>query len=115
MAEIGELFKPGDKVPHSGTCNHCGGHVLFSAGGEGAPHYTSRRFQEEKVGSIPSERRQSMTKVAAYHTNSIEEPPKHREVYHDHDNCPDGKRIMPKHLEQGTGGKPRCKECIKLG
>ena len=56
-----------------------------------------------------------MTKVAAYHTNSIEEPPKHREVYHNHNDCPDGKRIMPKHLEQGTGGKPRCKECIKLG
>ncbi|MGA2426379.1 MAG: hypothetical protein ABSG07_20450 [Terriglobales bacterium] len=54
MAEIGELFKPGDKVPHSGIydvihdpvhtqrhqvtcvfddtfppCNHCGGHVRF--------------------------------------------------------------------------------------
>jgi len=56
-----------------------------------------------------------MTKVKPYHTNSIEEPPRHREVHHDHDNCPDGKRIMAKHMEQGTGGKPRCKECIKLG
>src|SRR5207245_8208142 len=54
-----------------------------------------------------------MTKIAPYHTNSIEEPPRHREVYHDHNDCPDGKRIMSKHLEQGTGGKPRCKECIK--
>jgi hypothetical protein len=56
-----------------------------------------------------------MAKVAAYHTNSIEAPPAHREVYHDRDDCPDGKRIMSKHRESGTGGKPRCKECIKLG
>lgn len=51
----------------------------------------------------------------AYHTNSPEYPPEHREVYHDHNNCPDGKRIQPKHREKGTGDKKRCKECIKLG
>jgi len=56
-----------------------------------------------------------MTKVDAYHTNSVEAPPAHRGVYHDHDNCPDGRRILLKHRENGTGGKPRCKECIKLG
>lgn len=56
-----------------------------------------------------------MAKVAAYHTNSVELPPKHREVHHDHDDCPDGKRIEQKHRVDGTGGKPRCKECEKLG
>jgi hypothetical protein len=56
-----------------------------------------------------------MAKVAPYHTNSPEYPPKHREVYHDHDNCPDGKRIKPEHRLSGTGEKPRCKECVKLG
>jgi hypothetical protein len=56
-----------------------------------------------------------MAKVNPYHTNSHEYPPKHREVYHDHDNCPDGKRIEYKHKESGTGGKPRCDACIKLG
>jgi len=56
-----------------------------------------------------------MAKVPAYHTNSPEYPPKHREVYHDHDNCPDGKRIQAKHRENGTGGKLRCDECKKLG
>jgi hypothetical protein len=56
-----------------------------------------------------------MTKVAPYHTNSLEYPPEHRNVYHDHDNCPEGKKIQSKHRENGTGGKPRCKECIKLG
>jgi hypothetical protein len=56
-----------------------------------------------------------MSKVAPYHTNSQEYPPKHRNVYHDHDDCPGGKRIKPQHREKGTGGKPRCDECIKLG
>jgi len=56
-----------------------------------------------------------MAKVTPYHTNSQEYPPKHRNVYHDHDDCPDGKRIQTKHRENGTGGKARCDECIKLG
>ena len=56
-----------------------------------------------------------MSKVAAYHTNSSESPPKHREVYHDHDDCHDGKAIKREHKESGTGGKPRCKVCIGLG
>ena len=55
-----------------------------------------------------------MAKVAPYHTTKPEVPPE-RDVYHDHDNCPDGKRILPQHRASGTGGRPRCKECIKLG
>jgi hypothetical protein len=53
--------------------------------------------------------------MAKYHTNSKEEPPKHREVHHDHENCFEGKKIESKHREDGDGGKPRCKECIRLG
>ena len=56
-----------------------------------------------------------MAKVAPYHTNSVEEPPKHREVYDDHDDCYDGKRIMEKHKEPGKGNKPKCDVCTKLG
>jgi hypothetical protein len=56
-----------------------------------------------------------MGKVAPYHTNSPEYPPAHRNVHHDHDDCADGKRIKSWHREAGTGNKPRCKECIKLG
>ena len=56
-----------------------------------------------------------MTKVAAYHTNSPEYPPTHREVCHNHDDCSDGKRIKREHKEPGTGGKPLCKECSRLG
>ena len=36
-----------------------------------------------------------MATVSPYHTNSEEYPPKHREVYHDKDTCPDGKKIQP--------------------
>jgi hypothetical protein len=56
-----------------------------------------------------------MATDAAYHTDSLEYPPSHRNVYHDHNNCKDGKQIKPQHRKSGTGGKERCKECIKLG
>ena len=54
-------------------------------------------------------------KVTAYHTSSVEYPPDHRNVHHDHDDCYEGRRIEPQHREVVTGGKPRCKQCIKLG
>jgi hypothetical protein len=56
-----------------------------------------------------------MAKVGPYNTDSLEYPPEHRNVYHDHDNCPEGNKILLKHRESGTGGKERCKDCIKLG
>jgi len=52
-----------------------------------------------------------MAKVSPYHTNSPEYP---REVFHDKDTCPDGKRIKPVHKQDGTGGKLHCKECDKV-
>ena len=49
---------------------------------------------------------------AAYHTNSPEYS--HRYVYHNHNNCPDGKRIKPEHRKPGDAGRPLCDECKKL-
>ncbi len=46
-----------------------------------------------------------------YHTNSVEYPPEHRNVYHHNNNCPSGKQIKPEHREAGTGGKPLCRRC----
>lgn len=54
-------------------------------------------------------------RVPPYHTNSMEYPPSHRNVHHNHDDCRYGKEIKPQHLESGTGNKPLCKECEKLG
>lgn len=56
-----------------------------------------------------------MAKVAAYNTDSPEYPPEHRNVYHDHDDCRDGRRIQAQHRKSGTGGKQRCMECTRLG
>lgn len=55
-----------------------------------------------------------MAKISPFHTNSHEYQAHHREVYHDIDNCPDGKRIKPEHRVEGTGGRKRCLECEKL-
>ena len=56
-----------------------------------------------------------MARVAPFHTNSAEYPPEHREVHHDHDDCPNGKRILPEHRVAGEGGKPLDKACTQLG
>ena len=55
-----------------------------------------------------------MTTVQPFHTDSPEYPPKHREVYHDKDTCPDGKKILEKHREKGTGNKKHYLECDKV-
>ncbi len=55
-----------------------------------------------------------MATVSPYHTDSFEYPPKHREVYHDKDTCPDGRKIEQKNRKTGTGGKKHCLECSKV-
>jgi hypothetical protein len=54
-----------------------------------------------------------MAKVPPYHTIT-EEKPEQRDVYHDHDDCPDGRRIKPENRRSGTAGRPRCDECKRL-
>lgn len=54
-----------------------------------------------------------MPKVEPYHTNSHEYSEEHREVYHDKNTCPSGKRIKPEHREQGTGNRKHCSQCKK--
>ena len=55
-----------------------------------------------------------MTKVPPYHTDFEEHPAEYRDVYHSHDDCPDGRLILPHHRRSGTGGKPQCKKCAEL-
>jgi hypothetical protein len=55
-----------------------------------------------------------MAKVPPFHTDFKEHPPEKREVYHDHDDCPDGGLILPYHRSSGTGGKRQCKKCADL-
>jgi hypothetical protein len=49
-----------------------------------------------------------MAKVAPFH--SVRE-----NVYHDNSKCGPGSEIPLRNRVQGTGGKPRCKNCQKLG
>lgn len=68
----------------------------------------------DRMVAVLSEGSGLMATVSPYHTNSLEYLPKHREVYHDKDSCPDGKRIKPQHRESGTGNKKHCEECYKV-
>ena len=43
-----------------------------------------------------------MAKVPPYHTDFEEHPAESRNVYHDHDNCPDGGLILPHHRKSGN-------------
>jgi len=52
--------------------------------------------------------------VSAANSWRPEYPPEHREVYHNHEDCYDGKRIKKEHREPGKGGKKQCKVCIGL-
>ncbi len=53
-------------------------------------------------------------KVAPYHT-IVPEYGGERDVYHDQSECPAGKRIKPEHRTPGTAGRPKCKDCQRIG
>jgi hypothetical protein len=52
--------------------------------------------------------------VYPYHTILMEDE-RNRNVYHNHDDCPDGLRIKPEHRRAGTANRRRCDECVKKG
>lgn len=56
-----------------------------------------------------------MSRVPPFHTNSLEYPPSHRDVHHDHDDCRYGKEIQPQHRVAGEGNRRLCSECVRLG
>jgi hypothetical protein len=49
--------------------------------------------------------------MTEYHTSENAHPP-HQNVYHDRDNCPDGRRIKRK--MPGRGNRRKCRECVKM-
>ena len=54
-----------------------------------------------------------VSKTSPYYSDTPED--RQRYVYHDHDDCEDGKRILARNKKSGTGGRPRCDACIRLG
>jgi len=53
-------------------------------------------------------------KVSPYHTITEEEPHQ-ADVYHNHDDCREGKKIKIQNKRQGTNNKRLCDICQKLG
>ena len=53
-----------------------------------------------------------MAKVTAFHTSN-EEDHRRSPVWHDNDQCPEGKKILPKDKEFGIKGN-KCLKCIEL-
>ena len=52
--------------------------------------------------------------ASPFHTNAPEYPPRHRNVYHDNDECRYGKEITTAHRVTGTDNRPCCEECARL-
>ncbi len=52
-----------------------------------------------------------MAKVSPYYSTNPTDP----DVYHDHDDCPTGKKIPERNKASGTGGYRRCENCVDLG
>ncbi len=51
-----------------------------------------------------------MGKVPEFHSASEEDTP----VWHDRDDCYEGKKILPQNRREGRGGKRRCEVCDAL-
>jgi hypothetical protein len=47
-------------------------------------------------------------RVNPFHTTTPDEGAGHRDVYHDNNQCSDGKRIKPENRVSGTAGRPKC-------
>jgi hypothetical protein len=58
----------------------------------------------------PNKREHSM-KVSPFHSSNPSDP----DVHHDHSDCPTGQQIPERNKVSGTGGFPRCKQCIAKG
>ena len=52
-----------------------------------------------------------MAKVTAFHSKKETD----RKVYHDDNKCTEGNNIESYNKASGTGGRPRCEHCARLG
>ena len=52
-----------------------------------------------------------MAKVAPFHSKKKSD----RNVYHDNSSCTEGNNIEPQNKVSGTGGRPKCEHCQRLG
>jgi hypothetical protein len=52
-----------------------------------------------------------MAKVAPFHSKREQD----KKVYHDSDRCTEGNNIEAYNKVSGTGGRPKCEHCSRLG
>lgn len=52
-----------------------------------------------------------MAKVQPFHSKKIVQNP----VYHDDTKCTEGNNVEAYNKVQGTGGRPKCEHCKRLG
>jgi hypothetical protein len=72
-----------------------------------------RRSERDELPYARNKQEEFEVKVPAFHTNSSEYPPSHRNVHHDYSECRYGKDILLEDRVAGTGNKPLWDECIK--
>ena len=63
-----------------------------------------------RAGASGEFSREEPTAATPYYTVEPEIPA----VYHDKENCPDGKQILEKNKRYGTDDRDLCKECPKV-
>jgi hypothetical protein len=80
--------------------------VLPSPSAAGAPRDLLPQHERSQI---------IMAKVPPYHTITPEKPYGQHDVYHDHDDCPEGRKIERKNWRPGMDGRDRCEDCISLG
>ena len=49
-----------------------------------------------------------------FHTTSKEYTQEQTRVHHDRSDCPEAMKIQVMHRIDGSGARPRCKECARL-
>jgi len=84
--------------------------------GAGELELVDRPRQElapEPLGGQEADGRQggNMAKVAPFHSKKKSD----RNVYHDNSSCTEGNNIEPQNKVSGTGGRPKCEHCQRLG
>jgi hypothetical protein len=81
---------------------------VISGGGYGIhwPDIDEDLSTEGLLRGAPAPHKQSAKKAAWHSVN--------HSTYHNNFRCSTGHNIDPKHLRQGTGGKPLCNECNAL-
>lgn len=63
------------------------------------------------LAPVSAQEGSKVAKVSAFHSKLPSDNP----VYHDNSSCTEGNNIETKNRMPGTGGRPKCDHCKRLG